>query len=179
MSLDLLSRETMEAMMAFMRTHAAWGAPILFAVMVLEGIIATTFIFSGSLMIVAAGALIQAGVLGYAGVFAAIFGGFWLGDWINFEIGRRGEHWFRNLSVVTSRPALMARAQALIDRHGWAAIFLSRFMGPLRPFVTLLAGACRMPHQPFHIATVVSSILVTAGLLNAGMAGVQLFDKWK
>jgi membrane protein DedA with SNARE-associated domain len=177
--MDLIPREAMEGMMAFMRLHAAWGAPILFGVMLLEGILVTTFIFSGALMLVAAGGLIQAGVLSYPSVFAAVTAGFWLGDWINFEIGRRAEHWFRGLGMVKNRPELMGKAERLITRHGWAAIFISRFLGPSRPFVTFLAGTCRMDQGPFHIATAASTLLLTAGLLNAGMTGVQLFEKFK
>ncbi len=177
--MDILSKESLDAVAAFMRTHALWAAPILFGIMVLEGIVLTTFIFSGSVMIVAAGALIQAGVLEYTSCFLAIFVGFWLGDWINYEIGRQGEPWFRNLGAVKKRPAMMAKAEKLIENYGVVAIFISRFMGPSRAFVTFLAGTCHMPPKDFHMATAVSTFLLTWGLLNAGMTGLQLWDKFK
>jgi len=177
--LDILSKDAINGIMEFMRLHAAWGAPILFTVMLLEGIILTTFIFSGSLMIVAAGALVQAGLLPYPAAFLAIVFGYWLGDWINYEIGRRGEHWFRNLSIVRNRPGILEKAENLIARHGSAAIFISRFMGPTRPFVTFLAGACHMNSRAFHGATLLSTMLLAAGLLNAGMTGVQLWERFR
>jgi membrane protein DedA with SNARE-associated domain len=138
--MDFVSKETLETISGFMRTHALWAAPVLFGIMVLEGVILTTFIFSGSVMILAAGALIQADVLEYTSCFLAIFVGFWLG--------------------VT-------------------AIFISRFMGPSRAFVTFLAGACHMNQKDFHLATLVSTFLLTYGLLNAGMTGLQLWDRFK
>jgi membrane protein DedA with SNARE-associated domain len=177
--MDLLSKDMLETVSAFMRTHAIWAAPILFLIMVLEGIILTTFIFSGAVMIVAAGALIQAGVLEYTSCFLAIFTGFWLGDWINYEIGRQGDPWFRNLGIVKSRPAMMQKAETLIENYGIAAIFISRFMGPSRAFVTFLAGACRMRPKDFHMATVVATFLLTWGLLNAGMTGLQLWNRFR
>lgn len=177
--MDLLNRETFDAITAFMRLHAAWGPPILFGIMLLEGIILTTFLFSGSLMILAAGALIQTGVLGLAPCFAAIVAGFWLGDWINFELGRRSEAWLRTFGVVQRNAALLDRAEAFLKRWDKAAIFLSRFMGPLRPFVVFLAGPAGVPSRTFHLMTLLSTLLVTAGLLNAGMTGVQLFERWK
>jgi len=177
MPFDLVSRESLQAIDAFMRAHAAWAAPILFGVMALEGVIVTTFIFSGALFIVMAGAMVQAGVLDYGQAFAAMALGFWLGDTINYELGLRAEHRIRGLGVVKSRPGLVARAEAMIARYGWMAIFASRFLGPLRPFVTLIAGACRMPRRPFHVATVISTLLLVAGLMNAGMVGVQLWDR--
>jgi membrane protein DedA with SNARE-associated domain len=177
--MDLLSKDMLEAITAFMRTHALWGAPILFAIMLLEGVILTTFIFSGSLMVLAAGALIQAGVLEYTSCFLAIFTGFCLGDWINFEIGRKGEPWFRNLGMVKKRPAMMQKAETMITSYGVTAIFISRFLGPSRPFVTFLAGACHMRPKDFHMATAVATFVLTWGLLNAGITGVQLWDRLK
>jgi membrane protein DedA with SNARE-associated domain len=177
--MDLVSRETLDTITGLMRAHAAWGAPILFGIMVLEGIILTTFLFSGSLMILAAGALIQAGVLAPAPCVVAIVAGFWLGDWINFEMGRRSETWLRTFGVVRRNAALLDRAEAFLKRWDKAAIFLSRFMGPLRPFVVYLAGPAGVPTRTFHLMTLLSTLLLTAGLLNAGMTGVQLFERWR
>ncbi len=177
--MDILSKETLDSLTVFMRTYAAWAPLMLFGIMLCEGVILTTFIFSGSVMIVAAGVLIQAGVLEYTSCFLAIFLGFCLGDWINFEIGRRGEHWFRNLGMVKNRPGLMLRAERMITQYGVAAVFLSRFMGPSRVFVTFLAGSCHMRPQPFHAATALATLLLTFGLLNAGMTGLQLWEKFR
>lgn len=177
MAYDLVSPETLEAIVAFMRAHGHWSLPILFGIMVLEGILATTFIFSATLMTLAAGAMVQAGALGLASAFATIVAGLWLGDWINYAIGRRGEAWARTTPFVRRRLDLLQKAERLIVRHGAAAIFLSRFMGPLRPFVTMLAGAAGMPARPFHLATLAATGLSTAGLLYAGMGGVELVSR--
>jgi membrane protein DedA with SNARE-associated domain len=179
MGIDLVPREAMEGMIAFMRTHAAYGPAMLFAIMLLEGVIVTTFIFSGTLMILAAGALIQAGILPYGVTFAAIVLGFWAGDWLNFALGHHREAWFRNLAMVRKREALVQRAEQMLTQWGGAAVFASRFMGPLRPFVTFLAGVFRVRPVIFHAATLACTILLTAGLLNAGMTGLQLLDRLK
>jgi membrane protein DedA with SNARE-associated domain len=177
--MDLVSREMLESITAFMRAHAAYGAPILFCIMVLEGVILTTFLFSGTVMILAAGALIQAGVLSAPHCFVAIVAGFWLGDWINFEMGRRSEQWLRGFGVVQRNAALLDRAEAFLKRFDKAAIFLSRFMGPLRPFVVFLAGPAGISSRTFHVMTFLSTLLVAAGLLNAGMTGAQVLERWK
>ena len=171
--MDLLNVESLKAIEAFIRANAVWGAPLLFGVMVLEGLVFTTFIFSGTLFIVMAGVLIQAGVLGYLPVFAATCAGYWLGDWANCEFGRIAGPRMRELAVVKARTGLLAKAEGMLDRHGIAAIFISRFMGPLRPFVTLLAGTSGMPRITFHAVTLIATALLVAGLLNAGMTGVQ------
>jgi membrane protein DedA with SNARE-associated domain len=177
--MEMFGKEVLEPVMAMLRAHAGIAPLILFGIMLLEGIILTTFLFSGALMTLAAGALIKAGVLDYWHVFIAIFTGFWMGDTINFALAHRGEHWFRNLGVVKSRQALLERAEALIARWGTAAIFVSRFMGPSRPFVTFFAGVLRMPAFGFHVATVLATLLLTWGLLNAGITGVELWERFK
>jgi membrane protein DedA with SNARE-associated domain len=175
--MDIISRDIMEPMLAFMRLHAAWAPFILFGVMLFEGIIITTFIFQGAVIILASGALIKTGVLPYGPVFFAIFLGFWVGDTINFMIGQRGENWFRNLQIVKSREKIVKKAEDLIKNWGAAAIFMSRFFGPTRPFVTFLAGAFRLQPAAFHGATILSTALLVWGLLNAGITGVELFNK--
>jgi membrane protein DedA with SNARE-associated domain len=175
--MDVFSRDIMEPILAFMRLHAAWAPLILFSVMMLEGIILTTFLFSGVVIILATGALIKSGVLPYGPVYLAIFLGFWAGDTINFMIGQRGENWFRNLAMVKSRANLVEKAEGMIKNWGAAAIFVSRFLGPSRPFVTFLAGTFRLQSAAFHGATMLSTAILVWGLLNAGMTGVELFNK--
>jgi membrane protein DedA with SNARE-associated domain len=177
--MDLMARDLAEPMLAFLRTHAAFAPLILFGIMLLEGIIVTTFLFSGVVIILAAGALIQGGILPYGPVFIGIFAGFWMGDTINFMLGHRGERWFRNLGVVRSRPQLLTKAEALLVKWDWMAIAASRFLGPSRPFVTFLAGVFQMRPAVFHLTTIAATLLLTAGLLNAGMTGVQLWQGWK
>jgi membrane protein DedA with SNARE-associated domain len=177
--MDMISRDLLEPVLASLKLHAHLAQYILFGVMVLEGIVLTTFIFSGAVLILAAGALVQNGTLNYTQVFLAIFTGFWVGDTINFMMGHKGEKWFRNLGVVKSRPGLLEKAEAFLMKWDVIAIFLSRFMGPSRPFVTFLAGTFHMRPFQFHAATVISTFLLTAGLLNAGMAGVELVKNWK
>ncbi len=177
--MEMFGKEVLEPVMAMLRAHAAVAPLILFGIMVLEGIILTTFLFSGTLMTLAAGALIKAGALDYWSVFVAIFAGFWMGDTINFALAYRGESWLRNLDAVKRRQALLERAEALIAKWGTAAIFISRFMGPTRPFVTFFAGVLRMPPGGFHIATVLATLLLTFGLLNAGMTGVELWERFR
>jgi membrane protein DedA with SNARE-associated domain len=175
--MELFTKDAIDGIATFMRSHAAWAGPILFAVMALEGIILTTFIFSGSLVIVAAGALIQQGVLPLAPCFTAIVAGFWFGDWINYEFGRRGEAWMRSFAIVQRNVGLLDRAEAFLSRWDKASIFLSRFVGPMRPFVVFLAGPAGISPATFHLMTLLSTLLVTAGLLNAGMTGMQLWDR--
>jgi membrane protein DedA with SNARE-associated domain len=177
--LETIGKDVLEPMISWLRTNGSYAPLILFGVTVLEGIVLTTFIFSGVVFVLAAGVLIKLGALDYTHVFLAIVTGFWVGDTINFHLAHRGENWFRNLSIIRNRPELLGKAEAFIQKWGLAAIFLSRFMGPGRAFVTFAAGVLRMPAQPFHLATILATLLLTAGLLNAGMTGVELWERYR
>jgi membrane protein DedA with SNARE-associated domain len=160
----------------WLTAHARVAPFVLGGIMLLEGIIFTTFIFSGSVILVAAGALIQQGVLPYWPSFAAVVIGFWAGDTVNFLLGRHGETWMRGTRLVRRHEALLKQAEGFLTRWDTAAIFLSRFMGPTRPFITLLAGTAGVPARVFHAMTLLATVLLTAGLFNAGSFGMQL---WK
>jgi membrane protein DedA with SNARE-associated domain len=161
-----------------LRAHPYATPLLIFGVMVLEGVVVTTFIFSATLIILAAGAMVQAGVLGYPAVFAAIFLGLWAGDALNFGLAARGESWFQHLQVVRRHQSMLRRAEHLVSRWGLLAIFLSRFMGPTRPFVTLLAGLLKMSAGRFHLVTALSSLLLTAALMQLGMGGLAAWKHW-
>jgi membrane protein DedA with SNARE-associated domain len=172
--MDLIGASGLDGLLKGLAANPGIALAAIFAIMVLEGLIVTTFIFSGSLTLLAAGALVQAGALSFPAAFATIVAGFWLGDWLNYRLGHRGEAWFRSLGVVRRREATVARAEALLLRWGWAAVFISRFMGPARPFVTFLAGVFGVRPLAFHLATLACTAVLTAGLLHAGMTGMQL-----
>jgi membrane protein DedA with SNARE-associated domain len=47
---------------------------------------------------------------------------------------------------------MIAKARGLLDRHGGAAVFLSRWLfSPLGPYVNLVTGAARMPWLRFAL----------------------------
>jgi undecaprenyl-diphosphatase len=172
--LDVAGRDAIEPVLTALRANPDLAVLALFGATAIEGVVLTTFFLSGTVVTVAAGAAIMAGSLDYTAAFGAIFAGFWAGDTANFALGRHGKPWLESRGALTSRVALLAKGEALVARHGWIAMFLSRFMGPVRPFATLAAGALRMRALPFHAATITSTAILTYGLLNAGMTGASL-----
>jgi membrane protein DedA with SNARE-associated domain len=175
LSVDL--KHLLESALTLLEQYAAVAPGILFAAMLLEGIVLTTFIFSATLLALAAGMLIQAGVLNYLPTFIAIFSGLWVGDAINYALARRGKEWFHRLRAVRQRRQLVQRAEILVSRWGFIAVFSSRFMGPSRPFITFLAGVMQMSAVSFHIASAFATLLLTFLLLAGGMKAAQMFSQ--
>ncbi|MGL5114168.1 MAG: DedA family protein [Beijerinckiaceae bacterium] len=172
--LDVFGREALDPILAALRANPTLAIAALFGATAIEGVVLTTFFLSGTVLTVAAGAAIMAGSLDYAAAFGAIFAGFWFGDTANFVLGRHGKPWLEKRGMLAKQAVLLSRGEALVGRHGWLAMFLSRFMGPVRPFATLAAGALKMPALPFHAATVASTAILTYALLHAGMTGASL-----
>jgi membrane protein DedA with SNARE-associated domain len=166
-----------QSALMLLQQNAAVAPGILFTAMLLEGIVLTTFIFSATLLALAAGMLIQAGLLSFFPTSLAIFAGLWMGDAINYALARRGKDCFHLLRAVQQRKHLVQRAESLVSRWGFIAVFSSRFMGPSRPFVTFMAGVMKMSAVRFHIASATSTLLLTFVLLAGGMKAAQMLPQ--
>ncbi|MGL4637716.1 MAG: DedA family protein [Beijerinckiaceae bacterium] len=177
--LEQASTLMIDPMLALLRNNQQWATFIIFMILVLEGVVFTTFIFSGSLLVLAVGVLISNGTFAYWPMFGTIFLGFWIGDTLNFILGNRGKPWLIKFPMINKHAKLIEAAERLISRYDIWAIVFSRFMGPTRPFVTFMAGAFGMRPAVFHIGTIAATLFLTFGLLNAGITGVQLWQGLK
>jgi len=84
-----------------------------------------------------------------------------IGRMIGYVIGREFGYWLllrygRYLWITESRIKL---GQYLFLRHGGKIILLAQFVPGLRSIAGILAGANRMPWQPFMLANVIGAFL--------------------
>ena len=97
------------------------------------------------------------------------------GDQLGFWAGRGfGTLVLAQLRVDPGRDRLLAKADALMERRGLVAVFLSRWLvSPLGPYVNLIAGSTDYGWPRFTAAGVVGEV-VWAGLyvgFGYGFAG--------
>lgn len=109
------------------------------------------FITIGALEGAAEGPLFPLVIAGAVGALA--------GDILSFAVGYRLRGNIDTLWGLRHRPALIARARALVARWGIVAVILSKATGPLRPVVPMLAGATSMPLPIFIAVSAVSSVI--------------------
>jgi membrane-associated protein len=110
---------------------------------------ATTFLsclalpFPASILMLTAGGFAAAGDLVLWQAFLAATGGGIAGDQLGYWAGRGfGARLLARLRRDQGRDRLLARADALMDRRGKLAVFLSRWLvSPLGPWVNLVAGS--------------------------------------
>jgi membrane protein DedA with SNARE-associated domain len=83
-----------------------------------------------------------------------------------FALGRYASAWVRRRLPFS--PARQAQTAAFLDRHGAAAILVSRFVAGLRMLVGVIAGVGRMAWRPFMIYNALGALAWTSAASSAG-----------
>lgn len=152
-----------------MAEYGAWIYAILFAVIFCEtGLVVTPFLPGDSLLFVA-GAVAAAGELNVHLLFALLAGAAFLGNAVNYSIGRwLAPRLFRNARSRWLNPQHLERAHAFYERHGGKAVVISRFLPIIRTYVPFVAGMARMHPREFLAYNAGGAVLWAGGLLYAG-----------
>jgi membrane-associated protein len=165
--------------------HSHWAYATLFLAAFLEAVPVVGAFIPGSTIILSLSALIPGGDLNLAGVLATAIGGAMVGDGLAYAVGHRYPQGIRRVWPLNKYPEVVARSEAFFGKYGNAAVFLARFLPPVRAFVPITAGALGMPPRrffPINIAAilcwapahVVPGILAGTAYGHAGAMGGHL-----
>ena len=154
---------------ALVRDYGAWVYAILFAVIFAEtGLVVTPFLPGDSLLFVA-GALAALGGLDVHLLVAALTVAAVLGNTTNYAIGRwLGRHYFDEGRSRWIKREYLDRTHAFYERHGGAAVVISRFLPIIRTYVPFVAGLAQMGSASFTAYNVGGAILWVGSLAYAG-----------
>lgn len=153
---------------------AAIGLPGVALLMALES--ACLPVPSEAIMLFA-GFAVSKGDLSLTGIVVAGVGGNLVGSWAAYGVGYFG----RTEMLERSRFAhvganQLAAADRWFERWGLAAVLVSRMLPVIRTFISLPAGAARMPFWRFTGLTVAGCI---PWVLLLAIIGVQVGDRWE
>jgi len=169
-----------EALVAFVRDHAVWAAPVVFALAFMESLAFISLLVPAWGALVLIGSLIEAGGLSFWPVWIAGSIGAALGDWLSYWVGRKLEYTVQHIWPLSKHPDLIPRGEAFIRKWGALGIFIGRFSGPLRASVPLVAGIFEMPYWRFQVANFTSAFVWAAVLLELGDVTAMLVQWiWK
>ena len=98
-------------------------------------------------------------------LFVAAFAGNLLGYWIGY---RAGPAIFRRDESRLFKRKYIDHTEEFFSRYGPAAIILGRFIAIVRTFITVLAGAGRMPFGRYAIYSAVGALLWTVSMTVLG-----------
>ncbi|MER9706875.1 MULTISPECIES: DedA family protein [unclassified Mesorhizobium] len=174
MSLD----EVTQATIAFIRTHEAWGVPLVLVLAFGESLAFISLLLPATVILIGVGFLIGESGIAFWPLWLAAAIGAALGDWLSFWIGTRLGNGVSHYWPLSRYPNLIPRGHLFFERWGVAGVFFGRFFGPLRASVPLAAGICKMPALTFQIANITSAFVWATGILAPGALGLKWLQAW-
>ncbi len=100
-----------------------------------------------------------------------------VGSWIAYGVGfyGRGELLEKHGKKLHITPRQLAWADRWFEKYGSAAVFFSRMLPVIRTFISLPAGAARMPLVRFSVLTFLGALPWNLALV---LAGRSARDNW-
>jgi undecaprenyl-diphosphatase len=155
--------------LAWVAAHPQWTLAAVFLCCVGESIIVLGVLIPTTVVLLAAGALVGLGSLGFWPAVATAVAGAVAGDSINFWVGRYWGNRALESHYAQRYQDPIARSRRLLENHGAKALVLARFIGLVRPFVAAIAGAYRMPVARFLAVELFASLLWAGPLVVLGV----------
>ena len=152
--------------------HAGWAYAAIFLAAFLEAVPVLGSFIPGSTLILGLSALIATGDLSLIAVFASAIGGAVAGDGLAYGLGHRYPGRVLGLWPLNYYPSIVEKSEAFFKKYGDAAVFLARFLPPVRAFVPITAGALAMPPLRFFPINVIAILCwATAHIVPGMLAG--------
>lgn len=174
--------EYADAIVAFVRDHPGWIAPIIFILSFGESIAFISLILPFWGLLVALGGLIGGSdIYTFLLIWVVASIGAALGDWVSYWLGVHFHDDIARMWPLNRHPDLLPKGHAFMEKYGVWAIVLGRFSGPFRASVPIVAGATQMNRVHFQIANWASAFLWAFVLLKFGDAigqGVGYLRHW-
>lgn len=159
-----------DSVIEFVKIHEAYALPLAFAIAMAESIVGLSLLVPSTIIFLGLSAALGLSGAGMVQFWIAAAIGASLGDWVSYCLGRFCEARMQNSWILRNNQSLLERGHVFFQRWGWASFFPTRFIGPLRSFLPLIAGICAMPLIPFALASLGSAfvwsgvVLMPAGL---------------
>jgi membrane-associated protein len=167
-----------DPLIAFVSEHSRLAYLTLFLAALLEAIPIVGSFIPGTTIILALSALIPGGELALQWVLAAAIIGALLGDGSAFWIGHRRQRELLTSWPLANYPRLIAQSEAFFHRFGTLAIFLARFVAPIRAVVPITAGALGVQPVRFYAVNVPAIVLWALAHVLPGVFAVVLLHRY-
>ncbi len=163
-----------DGVLALITEHIALAEPVVFLLGLAESIVFVSFFVPSTILFLAIGGLHHAAGGSFVPLWLSAAGGAFLGDVLSYTVGRyfRGE--VANIWPFSKKPEWYVLARAFFRRWGMAGIVVSKFLGMMRPFVPVVAGAASMRWPLFLIASAVSCLMWAGVFLGPGYGVLTL-----
>jgi len=165
-------------LIGFVSLHAALAYAAIFLAAFLEAIPIVGTLIPGSTLILALSALIPAGSLHLTPVLAAAVTGAVIGEALAYTIGHISQRRVLTAWPLSNYPAVVAQSEDFFHRYGIFAVFLARFVPPVRAIIPIVAGALGMPPRQFYPASVAACLLWAPAHVLPGLLAGSAAEQW-
>lgn len=157
--IDLFSAETYQGVQDWIILNPNWAGSAVFLISMCESLAVVGLFIPGIIAMGIIGGLVSAGILEIVPTLIWAILGAIAGDGISYYIGRRFKHHLPFYWPFSRFPQWLERGKKFFIDHGGKSIVIGRFVGPVRPFIPVVAGMMSMRPRDFLIANVISAIL--------------------
>jgi membrane protein DedA with SNARE-associated domain len=167
-----------DPLIAFVSAHAWLAYLTLFLAALLEAVPVVGSVVPGSTVILALSALVPGGELKLQWVLLAAVLGALLGDGSAFWIGHRTQDKILSSWPLSSFPRVVAQSETFFRRWGTWAVFLARFVPPIRAFVPITAGALAMAPARFYAVNIPAILLWAPAHVLPGVVAISALHRY-
>lgn len=163
-------QDMIQALTEWLAGNPGWVSTAIFFTALLESLAIAGILVPGVAILFAAALL--AGKTGTPVMEILVWGaaGAIIGDLLSFWLGRRLRGRLHQIWPFHRHPVMIRRAEALFVRHGGKSVVIGRFIGPVRPFIPMVAGAFNMPARRFVVINIASALAWAPVYLLPGFA---------
>ncbi|MEW6644554.1 MAG: DedA family protein [Pseudomonadota bacterium] len=165
-------------LLALVSAHPAWAYATVFLAALLEAIPVAGSFVPGSTVILGLSAVIATGGLQLPPMLASAIAGAVIGDGAAFWLGHRAKRRILETWPLASYPTVIARSEEFFARRGLLAVFLARFVPPVRAFVPVTAGALGMAPQRFFAVNIIAVALWAPLHVVPGLLAGSALKQW-
>ena len=163
------------AALDFVRANQDLAHTIVFALGFAESVALIAWAVPSSALLIAIGGFFGAQDISIWKLCLAGGLGACIGDVLSYAFGRYFKGDAARYWPLSRRPELLVQGERFFSRWGVFGILGSKFFGPVRSFVPVVAGIVGMPQMPFVIASALSSLIWATAFLAPSALGIRLF----
>lgn len=146
-----------------------WAGLALFLLSAGESMTLIGSFIPGTIVMTAVGIFIGADLLPYWPMVLWAACGTIFGDALNFTLGYFLKDNIKRVWPFRTHQHWLIKGQHFFEKHGGKSIFFARFIGPLRAFAPIIAGAMRMPAGKFYLMDTLSAFTWAITYLLPGL----------
>src|SRR3569832_3009442 len=136
---------SLKPLLDWISAHPHWGGLAVFAISRRESLAVVGLFVPGVAMMFGIGALVAVGARELWATLTWAAAGAIVGAGLSYWLGHHYKDRLRHMWPFRKYPALMRRGEMIFERHGGKSVLLGRFVGPVRPVITVVASMLGVP----------------------------------